>query len=248
MNSPVVVVCGLGEVGKPLMQILSRTYDCVGVDIEPVELRQPCSVLHVCYPFQIPDFVGETLAYARKYRPGIIVVNSTVAPGTTRSIGDETGVTVAYSPVRGKHARMEKDMLSYRKFVGADDVATAGRVVEHFKKAGFKTDQFHSTIAGEVAKLIETTWLGMLVGWAQEIERIAQVYGSTYSELDKFVQEIAYLPHGIFPGFIGGHCVMPNIAILQTQVQSDFLDAVVNSNRRKAEGQPTAAVLAGSAR
>jgi len=32
---------------------------------------------------------------------------------------------------------------------------------------------------------------------------------------------------------IGGHCVMPNIAILRQHLQSDFLEAVVNSNQAK---------------
>lgn len=35
-NSRVVVV-GLGEVGNPLLELISRHYDAVGVDISPVE-------------------------------------------------------------------------------------------------------------------------------------------------------------------------------------------------------------------
>ena len=51
--------------------------------------------------------------------------------------------------------------------------------------------------------------------------------------MNAFVEEIDFLPHWTFPGVIGGHCVMPNIAILQSLLQSDFLDAVVKSNAAK---------------
>lgn len=232
MSEEAVVIVGLGEVGRPLLHILSRTYNCIGVDIQPVALDRPCSVLHLCIPFQIPDFLGVAAAYIAKYNPRVTVLNSTVAPGTTRALADLSGAAVAYSPVRGKHVKMETDMLRYKKFVGADEPGVADMVIQHFKGAGFKTDQFKSTHAGEVAKLLETTWLGLLVGWAQEIERLAGRYGASYEDVNAFVEEIDFLPH-VFPGYIGGHCVMPNIAILQAQLQSDFLDAIVKSNEQK---------------
>ena len=38
------------------------------------------------------------------------------------------------------------------------------------------------------------------------------------------------------PGLIGGHCVMPNINLLkEAGASSDFLDAVIKSNKRKEE-------------
>ena len=230
-----VVVVGLGEVGGPLHEILRQTYDCVGVDIEPVTVTEPCSVLHVCIPYQIADFVGATAEYIAKYQPRVTVINSTVAPGTTRAVAARSRSKVVYSPVRGKHARMQGDMLRYRKFVGADDAKAGDEAIAHFSRAGFKTDRFPSSTAGEVAKLLETTWLGVLVGWAQEAERIGLEYGASYDEINAFIKEIDFLPHHITPGIIGGHCVMPNIEILRSQYRSEFLEAIVKSNLRKAQ-------------
>ncbi len=229
------IVVGLGEVGRPLYEILRQTYNCVGVDINPVSVNQPCSVLHVCIPYQIADFVGAASEYIAKYQPRLTVINSTVAPGTTRAVAARSRSQVVYSPVRGKHARMQSDMLRYRKFVGADDARTGDEAVAHFSRAGFKTDLFSNSVAGEIAKLLETTWLGVLVGWAQEAERIALNYEASYEEINAFIKEIDFLPHHITPGFIGGHCVMPNIEILRSQYRSEFLEAIVESNRRKAE-------------
>lgn len=245
MSDEVVIVVGLGEVGRPLFDILRRSYECIGVDIQPVEVGKPCSVLHLCIPFQIKDFVATSCNYIAKYRPRYAVVNSTVAPGTTRAIAERSGAALAYSPVRGKHVKMEADLLRYRKFVGAEDPAVADAVIRHYAGAGFKTDRFRNSKVGELAKLLETTWLGVLVGWAQEAERIAESHGVTYDEVNAYVEEIDFLPK-VFPGFIGGHCVMPNIAILRSYLQSDFLDLIVKGNDLKAESLKSSSKIAGA--
>ena len=233
MQTGIVVVAGLGEVGRPLLQILSRSYECAGVDIAPVEISRPCSVLHVCYPFQLPDFVGTTISYVNKYKPTLIIINSTIAPGTTRKVQQRAGVPVVYSPVRGKHVKMEAELLHYRKFVAGFDPKSTQQAAEHFIHAGFQTDTFATPEIGELSKLFETTWLGVLIGWAQDVERMASQYGASYEEVNAFIKEIDFLPSHVFPGRIGGHCVMPNIAVLRGIFASKFLDAVVDSNQAK---------------
>jgi hypothetical protein len=229
-----VIVLGMGEIGQPLFRILSRTFECVPVDLEPVDSNRKCSVLHICYPFQIVDFIGTTAAYVAKYKPALTIVNSTVAPGVTRDIQQRCKATlVAYSPVRGKHARMEADMLRYNKFVAASSPEAVRQATLHLREAGFTTDTFSTPEAAELAKLLETTYLGVLVAWAQEVERIAGHYGSFYDEVNQFIKEIDFLPSHIFPGVIRGHCVMPNIEILRNCFASAFLDVVIESNDRK---------------
>ena len=233
MSDKIVIVAGLGEVGGPLHKILSRTYKCVGVDVKPVEIDSPCSVLHVCYPFNIPDFVGTTVAYIEKYRPELTIVNSTLRVGTVRQIQERVASPVVYSPVRGKHAKMVDDMMHYQKFVAGFTPASSEQAAQHFSKAGFRVATFRSPEIGEVSKLLETTWLGILIGWAQDVERIAAECGASYEEVNAFIKEIAFLPSNVFPGRIGGHCVMPNIGLLRDRFSSRFLDAVVESNRIK---------------
>ena len=233
LSSEIVIVAGLGEVGNPLLQILKRAYECVGVDIAPVEVTRPCSVLHVCYPFQLPDFVGTTAAYIKKYKPALTIINSTLGVGTTRKVQEQVSTPVAYSPVRGKHIKMEQDMLHYQKFVAGFDSQSTQRAADHFSTAGFKVAKFRTPEMGEISKLVETTWLGVLIGWAQEIERMAVANSGSYEEVNEFIKEISFLPSHVFPGRIGGHCVMSNIAILRKQNSSKLLDAIVESNDAK---------------
>jgi UDP-N-acetyl-D-mannosaminuronate dehydrogenase len=230
----IVVVVGLGEVGRPLLNILSRAFECIGVDVSPVDIDRPCSLLHICYPFQIRDFVTVTANYVAKYRPQLTLVHSTVAPGTTRELQKAGGTDrIVYSPVRGKHVRMETDMLRYMKFVAASSPQIAREAASHLTQAGFKTAMFRTLEIGELSKLVETTYLGLLVAWAQEVERFAVRYGASTEEVNAFIKEIDFLPSHIFPGHIGGHCVMPNIEILRSKFDSRFLDAIVESNELK---------------
>lgn len=233
MSEEIVVVAGLGEVGRPLLCILERKYNSLGIDVAPVEIVGRCSVLHICYPFQVKDFIGTTVTYINKYHPRLTIINSTVAVGTTREVQARVDSPVVYSPVRGKHAKMEQDMLSYRKFVAGFDLQSTQKAAQHFARAGFGVATFPNPEAGELSKLLETTWLGMLIGWAQDVERMAARCNASYDDVNAFIQEIDYLPKGVFPGFIGGHCVMPNIAILRETFKSRFLDAVVESNESK---------------
>ena len=233
MRDKIVIVAGLGEVGRPLLEILGRAYECEGIDVAPVNIDRQCSVLHVCYPYQMPDFVNTTVRYVEKYQPDLTIINSTLAIGTTGKVAARVKTPVVYSPVRGKHIKMVQDMLYYRKFVGGFDEQSTRDAANHFAGAGFQVANFPTPEIGELSKLIETTWLGVLIGWAQDVERMAAECGGSYEEVNAFIQEINFLPSHVIPGRIDVHCVMPNIAVLRSRFPSAFLDAVVESNEAK---------------
>ena len=232
-----ILVVGLGEVGKPLLELLSKRYKTVGVDIAPVATEiGKVDVLHICFPFQIRDFVGESARYIELFKPALTVVNSTVAIGTTRKIAQRTARAVVNSPVRGKHARMLEELRNYTKFVGAIDAESAKAAAAHFESAGMKTKILSSPEATELAKLTETTYFGVLIAWAQEIERYCDQAKQSYEEIVSFYDEIRYLPATrFFPGLIGGHCVMPNIELLRKFDDSSLLRALEASNSAKIE-------------
>lgn len=231
-----VVVVGLGEIGKPLFQLVSKHYEAVGVDISPVGRIDQVGVMHVCYPFQIADFMGVTARYIEYFRPALTVINSTVSVGTTRAIAERTGTAVVNSPVRGKHVRMLEELRHYTKFVGAVDPDAGEQAAKHFQSAGLKTKVLSSPEASELAKLTETTYFGLMIAWAQEIERYCDQAGADYNEVISFYEEIKFFPPvKYFPGVIGGHCVMPNIKILSKFDRSAILEAIEASNQMKIE-------------
>jgi UDP-N-acetyl-D-mannosaminuronate dehydrogenase len=244
----IVVVVGLGEVGRPLLEFLSKHYRVIGVDIAPPSSPvEEVEVLHICYPFEIRDFVGETARYINLFKPAVTVINSTVGVGTTRAIAERTGSAVVHSPVRGKHAHMLAELGHYTKFIGAIEPATGARVMAHFAAAGLKTKVLSTPEASELAKLTETTYFGLLIAWAQEVERYCDQSGASYEEIISFYEEISFFPSTkYFPGIIGGHCVMPNIEILRRFDDSQILSAIKASNQAKTE-RDAAAKPAGQA-
>jgi UDP-N-acetyl-D-mannosaminuronate dehydrogenase len=235
MNQTIIVV-GLGEVGKPLREIMKTKHQTFGVDINQPAPVSRCDVMHICFPFQSGNFVEQVVKYIHQYSPDLTVINSTVAPGTTRSIAVDSGAAVVNSPVRGKHVRMQEEMLSYTKFVGALDPESGQRAVEHFQSVGMKTALLKTPEATEIAKLTETTYFGLIIAWAQEVERYCKKVGADYDEVVSFYDEVRFFPPvKYFPGVIGGHCVMPNIAILRQIFPSGLLEAIVKSDALKKE-------------
>jgi UDP-N-acetyl-D-mannosaminuronate dehydrogenase len=114
------------------------------------------------------------------------------------------------------------------------DQAAAEHAVRHFKSMGLKTTVLSSPEATELAKLTETTYFGVMIAWAQEIERFCDESGQSYDEVTSFYDEIKFFPPvKYFPGVIGGHCVMPNIKILSSFSAPVMLKAVQKSNALK---------------
>src|SRR5215469_9964800 len=226
------LVVGLGEVGSGLAAVLESAGPILRHDLEPVEIFEPVSVMHLCFPYYNGEqFNISAQSYIRRFDPSLVVINSTVVPGTTREIARMTGAAVAYSPVRGKHVKMVEDLRHYTKFVSALTPAVAHQVEEHFQAAGIDTDTMECPETLELAKLAETTYFGLQITFAQELNRFAERLGADYTEATRFFEEIDFLPrHSYFPGFIGGHCVIPNIHLLQRVTASPLLRVMLESN------------------
>ena len=232
--SQTVLIVGLGEVGKPLFEIVKTQHEVFGVDIDLTAPLNRCDVMHICFPFREQKFADQVVEYIGQYQPTLTIINSTVAPGTSRRIARESGMAVVNSPVRGKHARMREEMLHYTKFIGALDAESGALASQHFESVGIKSKVLGSPETTEIAKLTETTYFGVLIAWAQEVERYCKDLGANYDEVISFYEEIKFFPPvKYFPGVIGGHCVMPNIDILLQKFPSGLLQAVVESNRLK---------------
>ena len=168
--------------------------------------------------------------YIRRFQPQLTIINSTVLPHTTRNLARATGAAIAYSPVRGKHARMAQELLHYAKFVSAADDVTAEMAREHFTAAGMKTRLIEAPETLELAKLAETTYFGVIIAFAQELNRYARSGGSRLrrSSPASSKKSISCPASSTSPGFIGGHCVIPNINLLLQLAPAALLQAVLN--------------------
>jgi UDP-N-acetyl-D-mannosaminuronate dehydrogenase len=135
---------------------------------------------------------------------------------------------------------MENDMLRYVKFIGPCAKDAGELAKKHFEKIGIKTEILKSPVETELAKLFSTTYYGLCIAFHQDMERICEKFGADFEQAvtrfnetyNEGIKENLKRPV-MFPGFIGGHCVIPNIHILKKDVESDFLDAILRSNELK---------------
>ena len=98
MKQGQTLIVGLGEVGSALATVIERRLPVLRHDLEPQQYSGPIEVMHICIPFQSrAQFESAVVAYMERFQPNLTVINSTVQPGTTRTITHRTGMPVAYS-------------------------------------------------------------------------------------------------------------------------------------------------------
>jgi len=228
------VVVGIGEIGKPILKLLSKDNIVVGFDLNPdlmnerkFEIYQnlKTSFLHIAIPVT-GKFINNVLKLCKKFQPECIVIHSTVKPGTTEELQGKLTIPVIYSATRGVHKRMIYDLKRYTKFFVISANAPRGkwasaRYVKLMKQCGIKTKKMSKPETLELAKIIcDTSYLGWLVNYAQLSNLIAIEHGVDYDEMWSFsdeIQEFLGNRPKMFPGIIGGHCVIPNLDLIHNQ-------------------------------
>jgi len=97
------------------------------------------------------------------------------------------------------------------------------------KKCGVKTKKMSKPITLELAKiLVDTSYYGWLISYAQITNMIALKNKVNYDEMWSFADEIhKFLGNRpkMFPGFIGGHCVIPNLDLINDNTL-DLIDEI----------------------
>jgi len=258
-----VLVVGLGEVGRPLFELLreSDQFYVYGFDIDKEKMRdvgqsdkrlpRKVDVMHVCVPcFSQDEFVNVVFDYFIRFKPKLVIINSTVQPGTTTNIHKHCGkCLVAHSPVRGVHKNpeyMKQELKRWTKYIGGVDEASAQAACDHFEKAGFKTKILRSSSETELAKLFETTYRAWMIACFQEMHRISRSFRADFDSVADFLEDTHRVRQDrplMFPGVIGGHCLLPNIGLLLRICESDLLRLIIESNEKRKEEVKDKSVL-----
>ena len=234
------IVIGLGEIGMPIFKLLSKKIPTDGYDktkkLNSIKFPnvENIEIMHVCIPFT-KSFSNNVMQLTSKFNPKIIVIHSTISPNTTKKLQAKLDLPIIYSATRGVHKRMSKDLKRYTKFFAVYDHAPkskwASRIFQNkLKKCGIKTKQMSQPITLELAKVVcDTSYYGWLINFAQISKMIADKENVDYDEMWSFTDEIQkFLKNRpkMFPGFIGGHCVIPNLEL----VDEPSLNQINNMN------------------
>jgi UDP-N-acetyl-D-mannosaminuronate dehydrogenase len=228
------IVAGMGEIGKPILDLLSHSAMAIGYDTNPKLVNKTklekyndlkTSFLHVCIPFT-KNFEKNIMSLYNKFKPEAVVIHSTVGPHTTEKLQTKLGVPVIYSATRGVHKRMLYDLKRYTKFFAIEPNAPNAKWASKefaslMRKCKVKTKQMTNPVTLELAKVIvDTSYYGWLITYSQLSNMIAIKNKVNYDEMWSFADEIhKFLGNRpkMFPGFIGGHCVLPNLDLIKDE-------------------------------
>ena len=153
------IILGMGEVGETLFHLLEeRKFNCIGIDLdaskcknytENKQIENP-EYLHVCLPGELLEFVDITVDWIKKIDDvKVVLVHSTVKPGTTKMIQDKSKAQVLYSPVRGVHRRFLDDIKKYTKFISSDEKNIDPKIKSNLEKRFEKIDWMSTTKTAE---------------------------------------------------------------------------------------------------
>jgi len=247
-----VLVVGLGEVGLPLYKLLRECgkFLVYGFDIdetrmssiEQKDVSDEVDVMHICIPcFNQDEFANVVVGYAKRFKPKLLIVNSTVPPGTTQKIHELCGCPVAHSPIRGMHKNLEHmkwELKRWTKYVGGANAEAGEAACKHLGMAGFKPRVLRTCVETELAKLFETTYRAWMIACFQEMHRISKCFGADFDAAVDFLEDthrVRFDRPVMFPGVIGGHCLIPNTKLLLKNYDSKFLRLILESNEKRKE-------------
>lgn len=216
------LVIGAGQVGRAVFEVLEHGRDNVGIrDVDDELDGHRAHMLHVCFPHSA-DF-GEAVArYRERYQPEVVVIHSTVPAGTARAL------KACASPIRGKHPDLARSILAFVKFfagAGAENAALA------FAACGVATEIVEQPETVEAGKLWDLLQYGISILVQKQMRRWCVDHGVdpdvAYGAFNRtYNAGYAALGHPEYarpvleemPGRIGGHCVMPGIALIDDEL------------------------------
>ena len=237
------VVCGMGEIGQALAEVLSGNYDLYVKDAGGEFSRYKdfmfdqvavsgglpeVDVLHICFPYS-ETFIADVQTYIGYVDPDVTVIHSTVPIGTSRACN------ALHSPVIGRHPHLAESIRTMTKFIGG---SFASDVADYFRRAGIEvylTDKQEST---ELSKILCTTSLGVYVEWTKDIKRQCDKYGvpfelwtiwtNEYNDgYERLNMSTVHRPNLVpIQTKISGHCVLPNLKF----IESKFVDLIEEMN------------------
>lgn len=256
-------VIGCGVVGGAVLQGFKNcgfkvfAFDKFKKEHDDVPQIFDTEAIFVCVPTPTDLETGEqdisaledtfALLRAQKYG-GIIVVKSTVVPGTTQALAKKFGfLKVCHNPEFLTAARPFEDFMEQSSIlVGSNDMNSAVEVGEIYFDAGFRSISFHaSPTITELAKYFHNVFLSVKVSLCNEMFDICKKLNVDYDAVRYATISMNGIGHGhtAVPGpdgkfGFGGMCFPKDTSAFLTfaaahGISMETLSGAVNGNHRR---------------
>jgi len=228
------LVIGTGEVGTAISKIFQC--DIVG-KVESFNSNFSFDIIHICFPYS-EDFIDEVKRYQELYKVKYTIIHSTVPVGTSRKLN------AIHSPILGIHPYLEESIKTFTKYLGGEN---ASEVADEFRRAGMKvyiTDKSETT---ELMKILCTTKYGLDIEWVKDVKdqcnkyKVPFEFYSLWTDnynmgYNKLGQSQFTRPNLIpIKGKIKGHCVRPNLELLETKFTKLLKEFIMDTETKQEE-------------
>ena len=256
-------IIGQGFVGSAIREGLSPYYTCYTYDLDATksnsthdEVINNSDIIFMCVPTPmrksgecdtriLESVIVEIEKNVNENKSPILVIKSTVPPGTTERIASLTRLDVCFSPEFLTEANSFNDFKNQTRIIVGGPRPATGTVKQMFRKA-FPTIPIvkTGTKTAEMVKYFTNCFLASKVTFANEMYEICS---KTNIDFDKVTEYALYdnrigKTHLMVPGpdgdrGYGGHCFPKDLAAMihfgeSLGVEPDLLKEVQNSNEK----------------
>jgi UDPglucose 6-dehydrogenase len=259
-----VGVIGLGVVGGTMFDCLGRVHDMSGFDIKEPNNTDECmrevlgsDICFVCVPTPTMEDGTQNISaiddvflslFTNKYT-GVVVLKSTVLPGTTRAFKEKySKLRLVHSPEFLTEKSAKQDFLRQNCILASGDRYNDIIILQacYWELLDLKTTLFnpnfiisHNYVDTELAKYIHNTFLATKVSFMNQMYDFAKQVGADYEKANTMAifQGVIGLTHNQVPGpdgrrGYGGMCFPKDTKALQNMAGEtlSILDAAIQYN------------------
>ena len=254
-------IIGQGFVGTAVREGLSSFYECYTYDLDPSkcnntheEVVNKSDIIFLCVPTPmrksgacdtriLEDVIKEIDKKIKSTSNPILVIKSTIPPGTTERVSKLTGLDVCFRPEFLTEANSVNDFKNQTRIIIGGPRPATGTVKQMFRKA-FPTIPIvkTGTKTAEMVKYFTNCFLASKVTFANEMYEICSKNGIDFDKVTEYAlhdQRIGST-HLMVPGpdgdrGFGGHCFPKDLEAMiayskDCSYYPNFLLAVKESN------------------
>jgi nucleotide sugar dehydrogenase len=251
-------IIGQGFVGSAVREGMKNHFDVLAYDKDPNKFSNVESIFHIvestgvtflCVPTPMKRSGECDLSIVRKaldeisavanalsVQDYIVVIKSTVPPGTTEMLNNEySNLDIVFNPEFLTEANAIEDYKNQNRIIVGGERPGSTKVKQIFAKAFPKVPiiKTSSTIA-EMIKYVTNTFLATKVSFANEMYQICQGLDIDFDKVIEYARYDERLgnSHWSVPGpdgdfGYGGHCFPKDIAALRYVAENLMVDTTV---------------------
>ena len=213
-------------VKKGTLRVTDDFSECKDADVILIDVQTPTDEDGIPHYESLKEVSKQAGQYMK--RDALVVIESTVAPGTTENVvrpilEQESKLkagkdfSLAFSYERVMVGRLLYNIINYPRIVGGIDEDSAKRAIDLYKN--IVKAQLHPTdiITAEVAKVVENTYRDVNIAFANEMALMCESLGVDVFKIRELVNTLPNDPSNPsanpirnmhFPGAgVGGHCL-----------------------------------------